>query len=56
VVHHGDERVQEARIVALAVEVAEALEQPLGVLPPQVVGPLDAEPDQHAGHGRPDVG
>jgi hypothetical protein len=56
VIHDGHERVQQARIVAAAVKVAEALEQALAILPPQILGPLDAEPDQHPGYGRPHIG
>ena len=52
----GHERVEQARIVAASVEVTELVEKLLGVLPTQVVWPLDAEADQLVGDGRTDVG
>jgi hypothetical protein len=52
----GDEGVEQARIMAPAVEVAESLEQLLGVLAAQIVGPLDPESQQLPGDGRADVG
>src|SRR4051812_8793754 len=50
------EGVQQAGVVAAAVERAQALEQLLAVLAREVGRLLDAQPSQLAGDGRPDVG
>src|SRR3954454_21751863 len=54
--HGGDERVEQAGIEPPGLDGAQALEQLLAVLAREVLGALDAEPDQLARHRRPDVG
>src|SRR5882672_10291155 len=55
VVHDGDEGIEQAWVVAVAVERAEAREQLLSILAAQVVERVDAEPLEDAGDRRPDV-
>src|SRR5688572_179295 len=56
VVDGGHERVEQARIVAAPVEVAQPTEQPLWILPAQVARLLDAQAHQLLCDGRADVG
>jgi hypothetical protein len=51
----GDKRVEQAGIVAPAVEVAQPLEELLGILSSQVAGPLDSDLQQLPGDSRADV-
>src|SRR4051812_35805324 len=55
VVDGGDERVEQAGVVALGVERAEALEELLPVAPAQVVDAGDVEALELARHRRADV-
>lgn len=56
VVDRGDDGVEQAGVVAIAVERAEAREERLCVLPPQILRPRDAEAEELPGDRRADLG